>query len=296
MLKEAGRNPRAIFVPLSKTISVHGSDIKLIGGIKSLDPPCLEEAMSHGKHPFSCTNCARQERDLKNTLQHRRSGNLKNMENRIGLSGFNKRYARKGELEDALKIAEYRQRSAQKQLQEMAKVKLAPREIEGCLLDSCITGDDQKLVIDLVRLFQSGTANMNPLQVLVLRNLVSKLMTNNNHHYTSLIKDLTGLLKNELGPTNYALLAEVFGLARATTSSRHGSATRPHPGINCQALETASSLFKKSPVNEASDGGRALRYLEARKNGNGEVILVGEGWDPNVKRCHLQKATVQDEY
>lgn len=30
MLEEAGRNPRAIFVPLNKTISVHGRDIKLI--------------------------------------------------------------------------------------------------------------------------------------------------------------------------------------------------------------------------------------------------------------------------
>ena len=30
MLDEVGRNPRAIFVPLKKTISVHGRDIKLI--------------------------------------------------------------------------------------------------------------------------------------------------------------------------------------------------------------------------------------------------------------------------
>ena len=210
--------------------------------------------MSHGKHPFSCSNCARQERDLKNTLQHRRSGSLKDTDNRIGVSGFNKRYARKGEIEDALEKAEYRQRSAQKQLQEMAKVKLAPSEIEGCLLDSCIAGDDQKLVIDLVRLFQSGTANKHPVQILVLRNLASKLRKNNNHHYTALIKDLSGLFKNELGPTNYALLADAFGLARATTASRHSSETRLNPGINCQALETASSLFKKSPVNEASDG------------------------------------------
>ena len=178
---------------------------------------------------------------MKNTLQQRRSGNVKNTENRIGLSGFNKRYARKGELEDALEKAQYRQRSAQKQLQEMAKVKLALREIEGCLLDSCITGDDQKLVIDLVGLFQSGTANKKPVQVLVLRNLVSKVMKNNNHHCTSLIKDLSGLFKNELGPTNYALLAEVFGLARATTSSRHGSETRLDLGINCQALEMATA-------------------------------------------------------
>ena len=135
MLEEAGRNPRAIFVPLNKMIRVQGREIKLTGGIKSLDPPCLEEAMSHGKHPFSCSNCARHERDLKNTLQHRRSGSLKDTDNQIGET-------RKGELEDALEKEEYRQRSAQKQLQELAKVKLAPSKIEGCLLDSCIAGDD----------------------------------------------------------------------------------------------------------------------------------------------------------
>ena len=185
MLEEAGRNPRAIFIPLNKMIKVHSREIKLSGGIKSLDPPCLEEAMSHGKHPFSCSNCARQERDFKNTLQHRRSGSLKATDNRIGVRGFTKRYARKGELEDALEKAEYRQRSAQKQLQEMAKVKLAPSEIEGCLLDSCIAGDDQK-----------SRANS------CLRNLVSELRKNNNHHYTALIKDLSGLFKNKLGPTN----------------------------------------------------------------------------------------------
>jgi len=137
--------------------------------------------------------------------------------------------------------------------------------MEDCLLDSCISRDEQKLVIDLVRLFKSGMAKKKPVQVLVLRNLVSKLLKNNNHHYASLITDLSGLFKNELGPTNYSLLAEAFGLARATMVSHHGSETRLDPGINNQALETAASLFKKSPVNEASDGARALRYLEAQK-------------------------------
>ena len=130
------------------------------------------------------------------------------------------------------------------------------------------------------------------MQLLVLRNLVSKLLKNNNHHYASLIKDLSGLFKNELGPTNYSLLAEALGLARATIASHHGSETRLDPGINSQAFETAAGLFKKSPVNEASDGAWALRYLEARKNADGEVILVGQGWDPNLKRWHLEKVTV----
>ncbi|KAL9977299.1 hypothetical protein ACROYT_G014689 [Oculina patagonica] len=245
--------------------------------------------MSHGKYPFTCSNCARQDRDLKNTLQHRHGGSLKDNKNRIGLSGFNKRYARKGEIDDALEKAEYGRRSAQKKIKEMAKVKLAPREIEDCLLDSCIAGDEQKLVIDLVRLLKSDMAKRKPVQILVLQNLVSKLLKNNNHHYASLIKDFSALFKNELGPTNYSLLAEAFGLARATTAASHGSETRLDPGINNEALETAANLFKKLPVNEASDGARALRFLQARKNANGEVMLVGQGWDPNVQRWNLQE-------
>ncbi|CAH3023169.1 unnamed protein product [Porites evermanni] len=130
MLEEAGRNPRAIFIPLNKMIKVHSREI---------------------------------------------NGSLKATDNCIGVRGFTKRYARKGEVEDALEKAEYRQRSAQKQLQEMAKVKLAPSEIEGCLFDSCIAGDDQKLVIDLVRFFQSGTANKNPVQILVCETLSQNL-------------------------------------------------------------------------------------------------------------------------
>ena len=123
------------------------------------------------------------------------------------------------------------------------KVKPAPRGIEGSLLDSCIAGDNQKLVIDLVCLIQSSVANKNPVQILVLWNLVTKLMKNNNH-YTSLIKDLSGLIKNKLCPTNYALLAEAFGWARATTTSHHSSEIRLDPGINFQTLEMAFSLFK----------------------------------------------------
>lgn len=123
------------------------------------------------------------------------------------------------------------------------KVKLALRGIEGCLLVSCIDGDNQKLVIDLVCLIQSSVANKNPVQILVLWNLVTKLRKNSNHHYKSLIKDLSGLFKNELGPTNYALLAEAFGWAQATTTSHHGSEILLDPGINFQTLEMPFSLF-----------------------------------------------------
>ena len=50
---------------------------------------------------------------------------------------------------------------------------------------------------------------------------------------------------------------------------------RLDPGINLDALSKAAVLFQKSPVNEASDGARALRYLQARKFKDGSVRLIG---------------------
>ena len=164
-----------------------------------------------------------------------------------------------GKIDVALEKPEYHHKSAQKQIKEIAKEKLAPKEIEYCLLDSCISGDEQKL-IDLVRLLKSGMAKRKPVQILVLQNLVSKLLKNNNRHYASLIKDLSGLFKNQLGPTNYSLLAEAFSLARATTATNHGSETSLNPGVNNKALEMAVNIFKKSPVNKGSDGARTLRF------------------------------------
>ena len=282
IIEEASRKPKAVYIPMNKFINVHGRDVKISGGIKSVDPPCLEEAMSHGTHPFTCLNCAKQERELKNTLQHRLTGRLQGHKNRLGQAGFNKRYARKEELEDALNKEGQIRKAAQKQFRELARVQLAPKDVEDCLMDSCITGDEQKLVVDLVRLFSSGRGQKKPVQILVLKNLVSKLLRNNNHHCVSLIKDLSGVFKNELGPTNYSLLAEVFGLARQTTASNHSMEDRLDPGINLDALSKAAVLFKRSPLNEASDGARALRYLQGRKFKDGSVRLIGQGWNPDI--------------
>lgn len=143
IIEEASRKPKAVYIPMNKFINVHGRDVKISGGIKSVDPPCLEEAMSHGTHPFTCLNCAKQERELKNTLQHRLTGRLQGHENRLGQAGFNKRYARKEELEDALNKEGQIRKAAQKQFRELARVQLAPKDVEDCLMDSCITGDEQ---------------------------------------------------------------------------------------------------------------------------------------------------------
>ena len=151
LVEEVSRLPRSVYIPVYKTIRVHDRDVRIVGGIKSIDPPCLEEEVPHGNHPFTCSNCAKQERELKNTLQHRRRGSLQDTKNRLGLSGFNKRYARKGELEDALEKEKSRRLSPQKQINKLAKVKHAPKEMEACLLECCISGDEQKLVIDLIQ-------------------------------------------------------------------------------------------------------------------------------------------------
>ena len=93
---------------------------------------------------------------------------------------------------------------------------------------------------------------------------------------------MSGVFKNQLGPTNYSILAEVFGLARQSTATKHSADERLDPGINLEVLSKDASIFKKSPVNEASDGARALRYLQARKNKDGSVGLIGHGWNPDV--------------
>ena len=98
-------------------------------------------------------------------------------------AGFNKRYARKGELEEVLNKEGQLRKAAQKQFRELACVQLPPKDVENCLVDLTITGDEQKLVVGLVCfLLSSGTGQKKPVQILVLKNLISKLLRNNNHH------------------------------------------------------------------------------------------------------------------
>ena len=143
---------------MNEFINVHCHDVKITGGIKSVDPPCLEEAMSHGTHPFTCFNCAKQEHELRNTLQHRLTGRLQGHENRWGQAGFTKTYVRKGGLEEALNKEGQVCKAGQKQFRELAQIHLVPKDVEDCLMDLRITGDEQKVVVDLVRMFSSGGA------------------------------------------------------------------------------------------------------------------------------------------
>jgi hypothetical protein len=289
---EAASIYKSVFVPVFKDVLIHGKPVKISGGIKSLDPPCKGEALSYGDHPYTCDNCFYQLRDLKDTLRHRHVGSLEGKRNRLGLKGFNKRYAKKGEMVDALEVETQRRKLAEGTVKQMVRRTLSQSEWEDSLHEACLNGEDQKLAIDLVRLMKMGISKSKPIQIMVLRNLVSKLKKGNNHHYVDRVKDISGLFKNELGPTNYALLADIFGLARETTAANHSSQSRLYPGLNNDAISFAARAFKGLPVNEGSDGARCLRYLHPRKSRDGKVVLVGYAWNSDVDTWKEEELTI----
>ena len=150
-------------------------------------------------------------------------------------------------------------------------------------MDSCLSCDKEKLILDLMRLFKMGVSKTRPIQIMVIQNLIAKLSKGNNNHYLELIKDISSLFRNELGTTNYSLLADMFGLASNTTASNHGKEVRLDAGINQMVIDKAAGHYKGFPVNEASDGARSLRYLQARLTNSGEVVLLGKAWNPDVE-------------
>ena len=90
-----------------KNVSIRGKVVEIRGGIKSLDPPCQEESFSCGHHPYTCDNCHIQLHELKDIIWQRKSGSLPSKANRLGFSGFNKRYARRDEAVNALEDVNY---------------------------------------------------------------------------------------------------------------------------------------------------------------------------------------------
>jgi len=71
-----------------------------------------------------------------------------------------------------------------------------------------------------------GVSKRRPMQIMVICSLIANLSKGNNSHCLELIKDISSLLRNELGTTNYSLLADMFGLAGNTTASNHGKEVR----------------------------------------------------------------------
>ena len=126
--EEASSKARSMYIALSQEVLVNGKAVHIKGGIKSLQPPCKEEALSSGKHPYTCKNCFLQLRELQDTIRHRKSGSLDGKLNRLGLRGFNKRYARNDEAMDSLEIETQRRRIAEARVKQMVKVTLTQKD------------------------------------------------------------------------------------------------------------------------------------------------------------------------
>ncbi len=93
--QEASSKAKSMYIALLQEVVVHGKVVQISGGIKSLKPPCKEEASSSGKHPYTCEDCFSQLRELQDILGHRRSGSLDGKANRLRLKEFNNAMQRK---------------------------------------------------------------------------------------------------------------------------------------------------------------------------------------------------------
>ena len=130
IIRKSHSSSCSVCIPLARVIVVHSKEVQVKAGIKSLDPPCLEDALSYRDHPYTCSNCASQMRELKDILKHCKTGTCNSLNNRIGHVGFNKRYARKGELSEALTNEVDQRKDADKQVSALLQVKLSPMEWE----------------------------------------------------------------------------------------------------------------------------------------------------------------------
>ena len=81
-------------------------------------------------------------------------------------------------------------------------MKLSVTEWERRLIDSCLSRDEEKLILDIIHLFKKGMSKRKPVQMMFIRNFTAKLSKGNNHLYLELIKDKGSLFRNELGASN----------------------------------------------------------------------------------------------
>ena len=78
-------------------------------------------------------------------------------------------------MSNALEVEKQRRKLTKAEVKELVRKTLTPRDWGDCLHQACLSGDDQMLVINLVCLMKTRNSQRNPMQILVLKNLTSKL-------------------------------------------------------------------------------------------------------------------------
>ena len=281
------KKPQSIYVPHNSQEVHIGTDTFLVsGGIKSLDPPCIGRANAFGEHPYTCHECHKQLRDLNNLIGKRKSAKLKTQECRLGSKGFRNDYANVKEQQEAQDKKEQELNQALKETVELKRMQVKQEH----LLRYCEEGDRGRLITELMQLFHTNKDKENPIHLVLIRNLVSKLLRGNNHHYADLIIDISGLHRRVMGATKYVLTKNIFGLASETTCKRREQIVRINLGFNQAILESASPRFAGFPVVECHDEARTLRFLEPHKTDHGQIELIGKTWNPDVDTWPMQQS------
>lgn len=180
-----------------KSFNVLKKNVKIVQSLFTsldLDPRCLSFAYNAGELLFTCKNCHKQLHDLKNVMRKRTKATYEVGRNktRVGLKGFRNEYAKHGEELEALKQYQSAKKESEEKSNALIKELNKPQKWTDLLLQSCLNGDEAKLVEDLVKPLQTS---VSVIQITVIRNLVSKLKSKNNTKYVEIIKDLSALHK-----------------------------------------------------------------------------------------------------
>ena len=275
--QESNASCKLLYVPRETNVIINGKSVLIWVGIKSLDPPYLGKASPFRSHPYTCDACWNQRVDLKDVLNKRKKSRLIPGKYRLGVCGFRKSYASKSETKVKSEELNDESVSLKRENRNLRRLYLGKKSWAEMLADACNTANEEKLVIDLLRLVNQPKT----LQFEVLKNLIAKMKSKTNHRNTGIIKDISAIHKNHLGQTNYSLLQDLLGLCSKTTVSLHASSDALEIGINLKVIDKASSNVYQWSVIECSDEARTLRFISPCKI-SGVAELVGECWDADI--------------
>ena len=196
---------QAVYLPITKTVSINGKQVAVQGVIQSAYPPCTGKATSTGSHPYMCDPCHQQLVYLKNLLGKRKKSKL-NDDSRIFSPGMRTGYLKKNELTEKHVFKDQLHTQLKKAYRDDTKMVGTSDTWLQKLEESCTNNDEVKFVKDCLELIEDGGSEKFPVQMAVLQNLVGKLRSGRNHHYCDLIKKVAKMEKNWMGATNYAVL------------------------------------------------------------------------------------------
>lgn len=202
-IKELTPPTKAIYVPsITGTLTVKGQKVHVNGSIKSIFPLCTDTVGKNNKH-FRSSNCQKLYNYLSNNLKKPRKLPVGD---RISRQGMRNDYLTTPERAEKLKKDKIVVIQVQKENRDLKRQLQSTEDWENVLSKHCDTQNEAKLISDLHDLFRQDVVEKNPVQLVVLQNLVGKLKSGRNHHFNRTSKRIAKMHKNWLGETHYSVL------------------------------------------------------------------------------------------